>query len=104
MIHIKYDKNNPIAYNDGVIIEIAKQIVSEHGSTDDIHYLEVGQDLFIAAIRSVMCQSNVNVQNLTVDVVIDEHNIQRLTLDPFYRLSDYTNVPDVISDILFPLL
>lgn len=104
MIHIKYDKNNPIAFNDGNIIAIANKIVKEHGSTDEFHYIEVGQDLFITAIRSAMCQTNVDHRNLVVDIVLDENNIQHITLTDKYRLSDYTNIPDLISDLLMPLL
>lgn len=104
MIHVKYNPNCPIAFNDGAILKIADKIVQEHGSTDEFHYIEVGQELFMSAIRSAMCQMNVDHQNLVVDIVLDEHNLQRITLNDKYRFSDYTNLPDLIGDILMPLL
>ena len=104
MIHITYDQNSTIAFNDGAIQKIAEKIVTEHGSTEEIHYLTVGQELFISAIRSFMRQHDVDYRNLTVDVVIDENNTQRLMLTDYYRFNDYTNLPDLISDILMPLL
>lgn len=104
MIHITYDQNSTIAFNDGAIQKIAEKIVKEHGGTDEIHYLTVGQELFITAIRSFMRQTDVDYRNLTVDVVIDENNTQRLKLTDYYRFSDYTNLPDLISEILMPLL
>ncbi len=104
MIHIIYNKDYPIALNDGAIIAVAQQIVAEHGSTEEVYTVTTGQDLFISAIRSAMCQEKVSHLNLSLDVVVGDDIIQRRTLTDCYRINDYTGIPDVISEILFPLV
>lgn len=103
MIRVKYDPNCPIAFNDGAIQKIAEKIVLEHGSTEEVHHLEVGQDLFVTAIRSFMRQYDVDYNNLTIDIVVGDE-IKTITLTDYYRLSDYTHIPDLVCEILMPLM
>jgi hypothetical protein len=104
MIHVIYDKNGNVAYNDVQILSLAEQIVISHGSTEDVFYVHACQDLFLTSLRSYMKQHEIAHTNMTIDIVIDDINSQRVTLTDNYRLSDYTNIPDLISDILMPLL
>ena len=103
MIHIIYNKNSPIAFNDGAIQKIAEKIVKEHGSTEEIHECTVGQELFLSAVRSVMRVQGVSHENLIV-FAIDGEQKHRITINDYYRFETYEYFPDVVCDILMPLL
>ncbi|AMM43931.1 hypothetical protein FDG95_gp368 [Pectobacterium phage vB_PcaM_CBB] len=102
MIHIIYDKNSPVAFNDAAIMKIADKIVKEHGSTEEIHECTVGQELFLSAIRSAMCVQGVSHENLVV-FAVDDEKIHRITINDCYSFETYVHFPNIVCEILMPL-
>ena len=103
MIHITYDQNSPVAFNDAAIMKIADKIVKEHGSTEEIHECTVGQELFLSAIRSAMRVQGVSHENLVV-FAVDGEQTHRITINDYYRFETYEHFPDIVCEILMPLL